>query len=127
LGGGGGACPHTPLVGVCFTFYIDTSISATNGLSTSYLPPTPLSWVVSIQSPWKHVTLMVSGVSTASLTAFVQYPDVAGTMFLVGYSELRLFVAGDSILGEVQACKQFGHGVLCACRLGTVLSYCQFH
>jgi len=39
----GGACPHTPLVGACFirTFYIDTSISA-NGLSTSYLLPTPL-------------------------------------------------------------------------------------
>ena len=33
----GGACPQTPLVGACFacTFYIDTSISATNGLSTS--------------------------------------------------------------------------------------------
>jgi len=40
----GGACPHTPLVGACFarTFYIDTSTSATNGLSTSYLLPTPL-------------------------------------------------------------------------------------
>ena len=40
----GGARPQTPLVGVCFahTFYIDTSISATNGLSTSYLLPTPL-------------------------------------------------------------------------------------
>ena len=80
--------------------------------------------------------------------------------FLVGYSdhhltELRLFVAGDSILGEVQACKHFGHRVLCACRVfqcrvliqtfgenmremnglraeiylltGAVLSYCQFH
>ena len=36
--------PSDPLVGVCFarTFYIDTSISATNGLSTSYLLPTPL-------------------------------------------------------------------------------------
>jgi len=40
-----GTCPQTPLVGVCFarTFYIDTSISATNGLSTSYLLPIPLS------------------------------------------------------------------------------------
>jgi len=42
--------------------------------------------------------------------------------FLVGYSdhhlaELRLFVAGDNILGEVQAHKQFRHGVLCACRV----------
>ena len=38
----GGACPQTP----CFarTFYIDTSISATNGLSTSYLLPTPLTF-----------------------------------------------------------------------------------
>jgi len=45
-GGGGGACPQTPLVGAHFarTFYIDTSISATNGLSTSYLLPTPLSY-----------------------------------------------------------------------------------
>jgi len=35
---GGGACPQTPLVGVCLarTFYIDTSIFATNGLSTSH-------------------------------------------------------------------------------------------
>ena len=42
----GGACPQTPLVGVCFarTLYIDTSISATNGLSTSYLLPTPLQY-----------------------------------------------------------------------------------
>jgi len=40
----GGACPQTPLVGACIarTFYIDTSMSATNGLSTSYLLPTPL-------------------------------------------------------------------------------------
>jgi len=39
-----GACSQTSLVGACFarTFYIDTSISATNGLSTSYLLPTPL-------------------------------------------------------------------------------------
>ena len=37
----GGACPQTPLVGAS-TFYNDTSISANNGLSTSYLLPTPL-------------------------------------------------------------------------------------
>ena len=37
-------CPQTPLVGACFarTLYTDTSIFATNGLSTSYLLPTPL-------------------------------------------------------------------------------------
>jgi len=46
------ACPQTPLVGACFarTFYIDTSISATNGLSTSYLLPTPLYNTINVQS-----------------------------------------------------------------------------
>ena len=40
----GGTCPQNPLVGACFahTLYIDTSISATNGLSTFHLLPTPL-------------------------------------------------------------------------------------
>ena len=40
----GGACPQTPLAGACFARTLDTniSISATNGLSTSYLLPTPL-------------------------------------------------------------------------------------
>jgi len=34
--------PDPPSRCVRCTFYIDTSISATNGLSTSYLLPTPL-------------------------------------------------------------------------------------
>jgi len=42
----GGACPQTPpsrcVLCTHINFYIDTSISATNGLSTSYLLPTPL-------------------------------------------------------------------------------------
>ena len=59
---------------------------------------------------WSHYMLLYSTLMWLALCLLVGYSDHH-------LAELRLFVAGDSILGEVQAHKQFRHGVLCACQV----------